>query len=432
LHQISYEPLTILDKLSPDYSAVGEASAPDTPTHIEGICDSQELLDSRAVVSDTKSIYSSIATVSSDLESTELVSIDLLKTALAAAHKSLNTLYAELENERNAAAISADETMAMINRLQEQKAALHMEAIQYQRLMEEQSEYNQEALQRLNELVVKREKEKQDLERELELYCHKVHLYEAKMRKMSRHKADDHNGSSSASSSAEDSDGLSQSFYESDESANGLNGSNGSIPTDVLQETARHLVTLDGSLADFEEESLSVLEQLKVLEDKLFDLDDEESEFTTTEKHLSENHLNGASNGFSDDDSCSKLHEKRKGVSYKGKKLLPLFDDASVEAGNLLIKQGDEEDHSTEVTLELAREQDKLAIASEIDQVHERLHALEADRDFIKQCVRSLKRGGKGFDLLQEILQQLRDLRRIERTRNSRELSPHYLHPCTD
>jgi hypothetical protein len=413
---------------------VGEESAPDMPAHIEGICDSQELLNSRAVISDTESIDSSIATVSSDLESTKLVSINQLKSALAAAHKSLNTLYAELENERNAAAISADETMAMINRLQEQKAAMHMEAIQYQRLMEEQSEYDQEALQRLNELVVKREKEKQDLERELELYCHKVHLYEAKMRKMSRHKADDHNGSSSASSSAEDSDGLSQSFYEGDESANGLNGSNGSIPTDaVLQETARHLVTLDGSLADFEEERLSILEQLKVLEDRLFDLDDEESEFTKTEKHLSENHLNGVSNGFSDDDSCFKLHEKRKGVSCKGKKLLPLFDDASVKAGNLLIKQGDEEDHSTEVTLELATEQDKLAIASEIDQVHERLHALEADRDFIKQCVRSLKRGGKGFDLLQEILQHLRDLRRIEqRTRNSGELSPHYLHPYTD
>jgi hypothetical protein len=434
LHQISYAPLTILAKLSPDYNAVGEERAPDTPTHIEGICDSQELLDLKAVISDTKSTDSSIATISSDLESTDLVSIDQLKTALASARKSLNTLCAELENERNAAAISADETMAMINRLQEQKAAMQMEAIQYQRLMEEQSEYDQDALQRLNELVVKREKEKQDLERELELYRHKVHLYEAKMRKMSRHEADDHNGSSSASSSAEDSDGLSQSFYEGDESANGLNGSNGSIPTDVLlQETARHLVTLDGSLADFEEKGLSILEQLKVLEDSLFDLDDEEPEFAKTEKHLSEeNHLNGASNGFSDDDSCFKLHDKGKGVSCKGKKLLTLFDDASVEAGNLLTKQGDE-DHSTEVTLELAREQVKLAIASEIDQVHERLHALEADRNFIKQCVRSLKRGGKGFYLLQEILQHLRDLRRIEqRTRNSGKLSPRYMHSYTD
>ncbi|XP_062214820.1 myosin-binding protein 3-like isoform X2 [Phragmites australis] len=414
LHKISYEPLTSLDKLSPDHSFVEEERASDTPTHIED---------------------SSVVIMSPDLESTELVSVDQLKSALAAARKSLNMLYAELENERNAAAISADETMAMINRLQEQKAAMQMEAIQYQRLMEEQSEYDQEALQRLNELVVKREKEKQDLERELELYRHKVHLYESKVRKMSRHKSDDQNGSSSASSSAEDSDDLSQSFYEGDESAHGLNGSNGSIPTDVvLQETARNLVALDGSLADFEEERLSILEQLQVLEDRLFDLDDEESDNTKMDKHFSEeNHLSGASNGFSDDDSCFKLHDKRKGVSYRGKKLLPLFDDATVEAGNILLtKQGDEADHSTEVIFELARGQDKLAIANEINQVHERLHALEADRDFIKQCVRSLKRGGKGFDLLQDILQHLRDLRRIEqRARNSGELSPHYLHPYT-
>ncbi|KAK8444344.1 hypothetical protein SEVIR_9G120200v4 [Setaria viridis] len=431
-----HEPLTSLDKFSPNHTVTEEERDPETPTRIEGICDSQELLDSKAAVSDAKSVDSSVATMTTDLESTEFVSVDQLKSALASARKSLNSLYAELENERNAAAIAADETMAMINRLQEQKAAMQMEAIQYQRLMEEQSEYDQEALQRLNELVVKREKEKQDLERELELYRHKVHLYEAKVRKMSRHKADDQNGSSSASSSAEDSDDLSQSFYEGDESAHGLNGSNGSIPTDVvLQETARHLVTLDGSLADFEEERLSILEQLKVLEDKLFDLDDEESDNMKTDKHFSEeHHLSGASNGFSDDESCFKLHDKRKSVTCRGKKLLPLFDDATVGARNIVLtKQGDEADHSTEVTLDLAREQDKLAIAHEIDQVHERLHALEADREYIKQCVRSLKKGGKGFDLLQEILQHLRDLRRIEqRARNSGELSPHYLHLYTD
>ncbi|WVZ60240.1 hypothetical protein U9M48_010290 [Paspalum notatum var. saurae] len=430
IHQI----LTSLDRFSPDHSDGKEERDPDTPIHSESIFDSQELLHSKAAVSDTKSVDSCVATMSTDLESTEMVSVDQLKSALASARQSLNTLYSELENERNAAAIAADETMAMINRLQEQKAAMQMEAIQYQRLMEEQSEYDQEALQRLNDLVVKREKEKQDLERELGLYRHKVHLYEAKVRKMSRHKADEQNGSSSASSSAEDSDDLSQSFYEGDESAHGLNGSNGSIPTDVvLQETARHLVTLDGSLADFEEERLSILEQLRVLEDKLFDLADDESDSMKTDKHFrEENHLSSALNGFSDDDSCFKIHDTRKGVTYRGKKLLPLFDDATGVAGN--IPQGDEADHHlTEVTSDLAREQDKLAISNEIDHVHERLHALEADREYIKQCVRTLKKGGKGIDLLQEILQHLRDLRRIEqRARNSGELSPHYLHVYTD
>lgn len=438
LHHLSYGPSISLDKLSPDCNDIEDKRVPDTLSHIEGISSLQELMDPKAVTSDTKSVDSSDATMSTDMESVELVSVDQLKSALAAARKSLNTLYTELENERSAAAIAADETMAMINRLQEQKAAMQMEAMQYQRLMEEQSEYNQEALQRVNELVVKRDKERQDMEREIELYRHKIHLYEAKeRRKMSRHKADDQNGSSSASSSAEDSDDLSQSFYEGDESSHGLNGSNGSIPTDiVLQETATHIVTLDSSLADCDEERLSILEQLKVLEDRLFDLEDEESDSMKEDKHFTEdNHLSSASNGFSDEDISFKLHDSRKGVSYRGKKLLPLFDDATaMQNGNgLLTKQCIGADPSAEVMSELAKEQDKLAIANEIDQVHERLHALEADKEFIKQCVRSLNKGGKGFVLLQEILQHLRDLRRIEqRARNIGDLSPHYVHPYTD
>lgn len=437
LHQLSDGHSISSDKSSSDCSGVEDKRVSDTPTHIEDISYLQELPDPKAVTADTRSVDSSVANMFTDLESVELVTVDQLKSALGAAHKSLSTLYAELENERSAAAIAADETMAMINRLQEQKAAMQMEAMQYQRLMEEQSEYDQEALQRLNDLVVKRDKERQDMERELELYRHKIHLYEAKeRRKMSRHKADDQNGSSSASSSAEDSDDLSQSFYEGDESAHGLNGSNGSSPTDVvLHETASHIVTIDGSLADCEEERLSILEQLKVLEERLFDLEDDESDNLKMDKHFTEdNHLNGASNGFSDEDISFKLHESRKGVSNGGKKLLPLFDDATMGNGNgLPRKQDTEADHSAEVVLELAKEQDKLAIASEIDQVHERLQALEADKEFIKQCVRSLNKGGKGFVLLQEILQHLRDLRRIEqRARNSGEVSPHYSHPYTD
>ncbi|KAM0930742.1 hypothetical protein ACQ4PT_000775 [Festuca glaucescens] len=425
--------LPSLHQLSDGYSINSDKSSPDC-SDVEGISYLQELPDRKAVTSDTKSVDSSVATMSSDLESVELVTVDQLKSALEAAHKSLSTLYAELENERSAAAIAADETMAMINRLQEQKAAMQMEAMQYQRLMEEQSEYDQEALQRLNSLVVKRDKERQDMERELELYRHKIHLYEAKeRRKMSRHKADDQNGSSSASSSAEDSDDLSQSFYEGDESTHGLNGSNGSA--DVLHETASHIVTIDGSLADCEEERLSILEQLKVLEERLFDLEDEESDNMKMDKIFSEdNQLNDASNGFCDDDISLKLHESRRSASYSRKKLLPLFDDATAQNGNgILTKQYTEADPSAEAVLELAKEQDKLAIASEINQVHERLHALESDKEFIKQCVRSLNKGGKGFVLLQEILQHLRDLRRIEqRARNSGELLPHYVHPYTD
>ncbi|KAE8697634.1 putative myosin-binding protein 5 [Hibiscus syriacus] len=84
--------------------------------------------------------------------------------------KSLMALYMELDEERNASAVAAYNAMAMITRLQAEKAAVQMEALQYQRMMEEQAEYDQETLEEMTNLVAKREEELNDLEIELEVY----------------------------------------------------------------------------------------------------------------------------------------------------------------------------------------------------------------------------------------------------------------------
>lgn len=84
--------------------------------------------------------------------------------------KSLMDLYMELDEERSASAVAANNAMAMITRLQAEKAAVQMEALQYQRMMDEQAEYDQEALQSMNGLLVKREEEMKDLEAEIEAY----------------------------------------------------------------------------------------------------------------------------------------------------------------------------------------------------------------------------------------------------------------------
>lgn len=119
--------------------------------------------------------------VASEVEySDPVLTIDRLKTSLKAEQRALSAIYQELEEERSASAIATNQTMAMITRLQEEKAAMQMEALQYQRMMEEQAEYDQEALQLLNDLMTKREKEKQELEKELEEYREKVMDYEAK------------------------------------------------------------------------------------------------------------------------------------------------------------------------------------------------------------------------------------------------------------
>ncbi|KAF7038040.1 hypothetical protein CFC21_048271 [Triticum aestivum] len=94
--------------------------------------------------------------------------IDRLRRQIDLDRKSIHLLCRELEEERNAAAIAANQALAMITRLQDEKAAMQMEASHYQRMMEEQAEYDGEALAEANELLAQREDQIQELEAELE------------------------------------------------------------------------------------------------------------------------------------------------------------------------------------------------------------------------------------------------------------------------
>ncbi|XP_008781005.1 myosin-binding protein 3-like isoform X2 [Phoenix dactylifera] len=420
--------------MSAELNEVEEERALETPTYIDGIHGLHKRFVFERREFGTESVDGSVA---SEIEGSEPLTIDRLKSALKAERKALSALYAELEEERSASAIAANQTMAMITRLQGERAAMQMEALQYQRMMEEQSEYDQEALQLLNELMMKREKEKQDLEKELEVYRKKVLLYEAKERRrlVRSNYTSVRSGTSSASSSAEDSDDLSFDFHEGDECTYRLNESNQNTPTDAIfssgtdQDTAKHLITLDETLVYFEEERLSILDQLKALEEKLFSLDDEVSDNVKAMEHFSEENGHAPNgnyeslgdeahdvlNGFSDDlDTKDKHHCEQRSTGCRRKRLLPLFDAANVENEGELCTRQEVTDASTDSMSKLPKEQMKLAIAEEVDNVYERLQALEADREFLKHCISSLKKGDKGMDLLQEILQHLRDLRSVE------------------
>lgn len=83
-------------------------------------------------------------------------------------------LYSELEQERNCSATAASEAMAMISRLQEEKAAVQMEARQFERMVVEKAMYDQEAIEALNELLVSREQEKLALEEEIRVCKEKL------------------------------------------------------------------------------------------------------------------------------------------------------------------------------------------------------------------------------------------------------------------
>ena len=96
--------------------------------------------------------------------------IKMLEEALEEEKAAYAALYLELDKERAAAATAADEAMAMISRLQEEKASMEMEMRQYQRMIEERFVYDEEEMNVLQEILIRREKENHFLEKELEAY----------------------------------------------------------------------------------------------------------------------------------------------------------------------------------------------------------------------------------------------------------------------
>ncbi|MBA0848227.1 hypothetical protein Goshw_029895 [Gossypium schwendimanii] len=94
----------------------------------------------------------------------------ILEQAIKEEKAACAALHLELEKERAASASAADEAMAMILRLQEDKASIEMEAMQYQRMIEEKFAYDEEEMNLLKETLVGREKENHLLEKEVEAY----------------------------------------------------------------------------------------------------------------------------------------------------------------------------------------------------------------------------------------------------------------------
>lgn len=88
-----------------------------------------------------------------------------------------NTACLELEKERMASATAAEETMAMILRLQNEKSLIEMEANQYRRLAEEKQFHDQEVIHSLQWLVLKHESERAVLEDQLKLYQQRLNLF---------------------------------------------------------------------------------------------------------------------------------------------------------------------------------------------------------------------------------------------------------------
>ncbi|KAK3036854.1 hypothetical protein RJ639_031472, partial [Escallonia herrerae] len=320
--------------------------------------------------------------------------VDRLKRQVEYDRRCMSTLYRELEEERSASAIAANQAMAMITRLQEEKAALHMEALQYLRMMEEQAEYDMDALQKANDLLAEKEKEVQDLEAELELQRNNFTDESAadNLREENCNLKDDNMA-------------LESSATVSCESTRKYEGSGN--PMDAKN-----------SLLHFEDEKLYISEYLKNLERKLH----------TFSSNLSSSdmpngfHLEKLTSGIEHKEEHSD-HRRTTHINHqKAKKNLSESNGSSAQKESITSAEDNHvvcKDGAYLGTDKLKssihnNKFDLAALENEISDLNERLQAFEADRDFLENAIKTLQNGNEGLQYIQEIATQLQELRKDE------------------
>lgn len=100
--------------------------------------------------------------------------LTLLRETLFGQQVAIQDLSVELEEERNAAATAASETMSMMLRLQREKAEVQMEARQFRRFAEEKIAHDGREIAELEDLLFKREQQVQALSCEVRAYRNRL------------------------------------------------------------------------------------------------------------------------------------------------------------------------------------------------------------------------------------------------------------------
>ncbi|GAB2235617.1 hypothetical protein Drorol1_Dr00026047 [Drosera rotundifolia] len=100
-----------------------------------------------------------------------------LRETVSSQQNTIQDLYVELDEERNASSSAANEAMSMILRLQREKAEVHMEARQFKRFAEEKMSHDAQEIAAFEDLLYKREQTIQSLTCEVQAYKHRMMSY---------------------------------------------------------------------------------------------------------------------------------------------------------------------------------------------------------------------------------------------------------------
>uniref|UniRef100_A0A0D9ZEH2 GTD-binding domain-containing protein n=1 Tax=Oryza glumipatula TaxID=40148 RepID=A0A0D9ZEH2_9ORYZ len=295
-------------------------------------------------------------------EAEEHCTVDQLKKQIELDRKSISLLWKELEEERNASAIATNQTMSMITRLQEEKAAMQMETLQYQRMMEEQSQYDREDLQKMAAMV-------QELEAEIEGY--KTKLRDQSLVNEIR-------------------DAMRISRSEECETS--------------MSRTAR-------SLSLFEDEKAYISKHLKKLRQKLHQfsnngkfidpkkIDDKEDTFDVT------NSEDVYQDADEDSEMTNSENSEMTNVIRNGRNFRYLSN------GTEGLTNGKDDPEGQYYAM--VSENDLVNFEDEISELTAKLKALEADHSFLEHSINSLRNGQEGKELIHGIACSLRELRKM-------------------
>ncbi|KAF2325315.1 hypothetical protein GH714_026421 [Hevea brasiliensis] len=268
--------------------------------------------------------------------------------------------------------------MAMITRLQEEKAALHMEALQYLRMMEEQAEHDVEALEKANDLLAEKEKDIQDLEADLEFF--RLNFPDDPVETIPA-----------------ESYGLKgKNLILDDTSICHAKDIVNAPPTSIFMEVSNdqeNSIDVRSSWSEFEEEKLFISQCLKDLERKICQFAQQEASTDMSDMHKDVPVSNGS---------------------------LPAYEksNASIDEDQITEKEKNHLQFSNgQKFSEQYKEIDLFALEIEISDLNERLEALERDWNFVEHTFNSLQTGKEGLKYVQEIAHQLQELRKTTRNR---------------
>uniref|UniRef100_A0ACD5WBF0 Uncharacterized protein n=2 Tax=Avena sativa TaxID=4498 RepID=A0ACD5WBF0_AVESA len=278
----------------------------------------------------------------------ECSTVDGLRRQVELDRRSMALLWKELEEERSASAVATSQAMAMITRLQEEKAATRTEAAQYRRVMEEQSAYDREDAERLAATV-------RDLEAEVE-----------RCRAEIRDQA----------------------------IAGEIRDQMRLFPPRRREECS------GGGLGD--EENAYIWKQLRKLTDKLHRFSNNSSRVIQEQE---------PTDGEQEDGGGSGQEEDRAEASEVGRRVRNADNFTKwQQLQSMEVTKGRGGDNGSVVGGESA--DNMAGLEEEISELSGRLQALEADRSFLEHSVNSLRNGREGEAVIHDIARSLRELRK--------------------